>query len=283
MLSPVTPFREGRALHSSGGRPIYPCEEYWVEPKHKVMVATIQNGTKSIVHTLVDSSVHQPTTPTGADMFGTRATTRSYSPGNSHGNPPGKSHGNSHGSYRPGVSSTGSRSGGVYKVDSMANLNASYSHVSSDPRDINYWSEVSALRKRREVHTTKMNKILDSVQQKNHQRKSMKYQEAEVLKEVELLEAGARERMGGEEYSQLRIKMAVPRVERSIAELLIDGFDGGSAILESGGQKVGGSVIAGSRDHGQLLLRATKISEANSLRMLKKNERLRQRLHNMLK
>ena len=127
----------------------------------------------------------------------------------------------------------------------------------------------------------KMNKILDSVQQQNHRRKSMKYQEAEVLKEVELLEADARERMGGEEYSQLRIKMAVPRAERSIAELLIDGFDGGSAILPSGGQKVGGSVI-GTRDHGQLLLQATKISETNSLRMLKKNERLRQRLRNML-
>ena len=160
-------------------------------------------------------------------------------------------------------------------------------NISSNPRDINYWSEVSALRKRREKHVQKMNKILSAQERKKNKSidEKLKYQEANILKQVEILEADARDVLGKEEYSQIRHRLANPRKDPSVAEILsgttgVVGSIGGS--LDSGESSL---IHVGDLNHQDprfMLLEATKKSEQKSEAMLKKNQRLRRRLYEML-
>jgi hypothetical protein len=284
IYSPLTPFREGKQLQFLQPKPIYPCEEYWIEPKNKVMVARIQNGAKSVVHTLVDSPLLQPNSRlnhsndidsfTSAEIPQSRVQSTYYRNTN--------------------TKKTGKRTiknnKSIYQVDSMSDLNhvMKLHNISSNPRDINYWSEVSALRKRREKHVQKMNKILSAQERKKNKSidEKLKYQEANILKQVEILEADARDVLGKEEYSQIRHRLANPRKDPSVAEILsgttgVVGSIGGS--LDSGESSL---IHVGDLNHQDprfMLLEATKKSEQKSEAMLKKNQRLRRRLYEMLK
>lgn len=130
-------------------------------------------------------------------------------------------------------------------------------NISSDPRDINYWSEVSILRQRREQHTIKMHKIL---KRNSLEKKSLEMKEVDVLKKVDVLEEQARERMGNDQYSMLRNEMASPMLQPSVAELLVSHANSWSGVLQAAVQ-----------------------SDKKSALLLEKNKKLRERLVDMLK
>ena len=146
---------------------------------------------------------------------------------------------------------------GVYEIDSLGSVKQLGLHnsISSDPRDINYWSEVDALRRRREEHNKKMNVVLNAQNRRvedNHGN-----EEAQLLVEINQLEDMAREDMGKEMYAKLRNDIAQPSTELSVAVLL-----GG---LENPIQP-------------ESLLRAAKQQECRAVALRKKNDALRIRM-----
>jgi len=241
MKSPATPFRSSKQTSPikskgiMGDKLVYDCEQWWEHPN--AHLSPFKSNSTNNARNIIPTPRNTPTTSYA--RLGTAAMTTTSHNNNSRSSP----------SLQRSLQQRQKKS--VYEVDSLSSIQQLGLHnISSDPRDINYWSEVSILRKRRELHSKRMNQILEAQHQSEANR------EAQLLKEVNILEDDARETLGHDQYAQLRLEIAQPSLESTVAELL-------------------------TSESPIRLLEAAERSQKKSTDLKRKNENLRQRLKAM--